>query len=52
MQAAKTTIAEEKYSSYELEVLAIIMALKRFRMYLFSIPFKIVTECRAFARNE
>lgn len=46
--SGKTTPAEEKYTSYELEVLAIIKALKRFRVYLFGIPFKIVTNCRAF----
>lgn len=47
--SGKTTPAEEKYTSYELEVLAIIKALKRFRVYLLGIPFKIVTDCRAFA---
>lgn len=47
--SGKTTPAEEKYSSYELEVLAIIRALRRFRVYLLGIPFKIVTDCRAFA---
>lgn len=46
--SGKTTPAEEKYSSYELEVLAIIRALKRFRVYLLGTPFKIVTDCRAF----
>ncbi|KMQ86624.1 blastopia polyprotein [Lasius niger] len=47
--SGKTTPAEEKYTSYELEVLAIIRALKRFRVYLLGIEFKIVTDCRAFA---
>lgn len=47
--SGKTTAAEEKYSSYELEVLAIVRALKKFRVYLLGIPFKIVTDCRAFA---
>lgn len=46
--SGKTTPAEEKYSSYELEVLAIVKALKKFRIYLLAIPFKIVTDCRAF----
>lgn len=32
--SGKTTPAEEKYTSYELEVLAIIKALKKFRVYL------------------
>jgi len=31
-----------------LEVLAIVKALKRFRVYLLGITFKIVTDCRAF----
>lgn len=47
--SGKTTSAEEKYSSYELEVLAIVRALKRFRVYLLDISFKIVRDCRAFA---
>lgn len=47
--SGKTTSAEARYASYELEVLAIIKALRRFRVYLLGIPFKIVTDCRAFA---
>jgi len=47
--SGKTTPAEEKYTSYELEVSAIVKALKKFRVYLLGIPFKIVTDCRAFA---
>ncbi|KMQ94326.1 blastopia polyprotein [Lasius niger] len=46
--SGKTTSAEERYSSYELEVLAIIRALRRFRVYLLGIHFKIVTDCKAF----
>lgn len=46
--SGKTTAAEAKYTSYELEVLAIIKALKKFRVYLLGITFKIVTDCRAF----
>lgn len=49
--SGKTTPAEEKYSSYELEVLAIVKALKRFRTYLLGIKFKIVTDCRAFTQT-
>lgn len=45
----KTTNAETKYSSYELEVLAIVQALKKFRVYLLGKNFKIVTDCNAFA---
>lgn len=44
----KALPAEEKYSSYELEVLAIVSSLKKFRVYLLGIPFKIVTDCAAF----
>jgi transposase InsO family protein len=47
--SGKTTPAEEKYTSYELEVLAIVKALRKFRVYLIGIAFKIVTDCRAFA---
>ncbi|XP_043496455.1 uncharacterized protein LOC122520459 [Polistes fuscatus] len=47
--SGKTTPAEKKYRSYELEVLAIIKALKKFRVYLLGISFKIITDCRAFA---
>ena len=44
----KTLPAEEKYTSYELEVLAIAKALKKFRVYLLGIPFKIVTDRQMF----
>ena len=47
--SGKISPAEEKYTSYELEVLAIAKALKKFRVYLLGIPFKIITRCRAFA---
>jgi len=47
--SGRTTPAEEKYTSYELEVLAIIKSLKKFRVYLIGISFKIVTDCRAFS---
>lgn len=45
----KTTDVEARYSSYELEVLAIIKSLRKFRVYLLGIPFKIITDCRAFS---
>lgn len=45
----KTAEAERKYTSYELEVLAVIYALKKFRVYLLGLSFKIVTDCSAFA---
>jgi len=44
----KTSAVEEKYCSYELEVLAIVEALKKFRNYLMGTKFKIVTDCLAF----
>jgi len=49
--SGKTAPAEERYTSYELEVLAIVKALKRFRVYLLGISFKIVTDCRAFSQT-
>ncbi|GFS64714.1 transposon Tf2-11 polyprotein [Trichonephila clavipes] len=47
----KANTAEEKYDSYELEVLAIINALKKFRVYLLGQHFKIVTDCSAFQKT-
>ncbi|GFW23394.1 transposon Tf2-6 polyprotein [Trichonephila clavipes] len=47
----KTTPAEEKYSSYELEVLAVVNALKKFRTYLLGNHFKIITDYSAFQKT-
>lgn len=47
----KTSDAEKKLHSYELEVLAVINALKKFQIYLQGIRFKIVTDCDAFRRT-
>ncbi|GFX28313.1 transposon Tf2-8 polyprotein [Trichonephila clavipes] len=47
----KTPPQEEKYSSYELEVLAVIESLKKFRNYLVGNKFKIVTGCSAFQKT-
>lgn len=47
----KTTDAERKYCSYELEVLAIIEALKKLRVYLLGSKFKIITDCSAFEKT-
>lgn len=44
----KTSPTEEKYTSYELEILAVVKALKKFRVYLLNIPFKIVPDYSAF----
>jgi len=45
----KTNGCEEKYSSYELEALAIVNALKKWRIYLLGKCFTMVTDCNAFA---
>lgn len=45
----RTTTAESKYHSFELETLAIVNALQRFRIYLQGIKFKIVTDCNSLA---
>lgn len=47
----KTTPAEANYSSYELEVLAIIMALRKLRVYLLGLSFRIVTDCKSFKQT-
>lgn len=43
----KTTEDEARYHSYELEALAIVCALERFRVYLIGIPFVIRTDCNS-----
>jgi len=42
--SSRTTSAEERYMSYELEVFAVVKALKKFRVYLLGISFRIVTD--------
>lgn len=49
--SGKTTQAEAKLCSYELEVLAIVKAVRKFRVYLIGIQFKIVTDCKAFTQT-
>jgi len=44
----RTTGAESKYHSFELECLAAIYAIKRFHIYLFGKAFKLVTDCDSF----
>lgn len=44
----KAKDTETRYSSYELEVLAIIKSIKMLRVYLLGINFKIYTDCKAF----
>lgn len=43
----QTTREEEFWHSYELETMAVVMSLKRFRVYLIGIPFKVITDCSA-----
>lgn len=43
----KTSSDEEKYHSYELEVLAIVCSLDRFRIYLIGVEFVIKTDCNS-----
>lgn len=43
----QTSPEEQKFHSYELETLAVITALNRFRVYLLGTRFKIVTDCNA-----
>ncbi|GFT23874.1 transposon Tf2-11 polyprotein [Trichonephila clavipes] len=47
----KTSIQEEKLCCYELEVLAVIEDLKKFRNYLLGRKFRIQTDCAAFAKT-
>ncbi|GFT77971.1 retrovirus-related Pol polyprotein from transposon 17.6 [Trichonephila clavipes] len=47
----KMSETERKYTSYELEVLAIIEALKKFKVYILGMPFKIITDCNAFTKT-
>lgn len=43
----QTNVCESKYHSYELETLAVVETLKRYRTYLLGLTFKIVTDCSA-----
>lgn len=42
-----TNQAGKKYHSFELEILAIVRSVERFHLYLYGIPFTIVTDCNA-----
>lgn len=50
--SVKTTEAESKYHSFELEALAIIKALAKFRVYLLGTEFRIFTDCSALKQTE
>lgn len=43
----QTSPCEEKYHSYELETLAVVESLKKFRVYLLGKDFVVVTDCNA-----
>jgi len=43
----QTSDTETKYHSYELETLAVVESLKKFRCYLLGITFTVVTDCNA-----
>lgn len=43
----QTTKEEEFLHSYELETLAVVLSLKKFRIYLIGINFKVYTDCNA-----
>lgn len=45
----RTTSLESRYHSFELETLAIIYSLRKFRIYLEGIQFRIVTDCNSLA---
>jgi len=42
-----TSLAENKYHSFELEMLAIVKAIERFHIYLYGIEFLVFTDCNA-----
>ncbi|KAK9747124.1 Reverse transcriptase (RNA-dependent DNA polymerase) [Popillia japonica] len=42
-----TNIHEQVYHSYELETLAVVEFIRRFRVYLVGVHFKVVTDCSA-----
>lgn len=43
----QTTLDEQHMTAYELETLAVIASLERFRVYLIGIEFKIYTDCNS-----
>ncbi|KAG6442469.1 hypothetical protein O3G_MSEX002351 [Manduca sexta] len=43
----RTTNAESKYHSYELETLAVVKAIKHFRHFLYGRCFKVITDCNS-----
>lgn len=47
----RTTPAESKYHSFELETLAVIYALRRFRVYVEGLPIRIYTDCHSLTQT-
>ncbi|GFY70007.1 transposon Ty3-I Gag-Pol polyprotein [Trichonephila inaurata madagascariensis] len=47
----KTSDHERKYTSFELEVLAVFEALKEFRIYVLGASFNIITDCDALVKT-
>lgn len=43
----QTTADQRCYHSYELETMAVVLALRYFRVYLLGIQFKVITDCNA-----
>jgi hypothetical protein len=43
----QTTPEEQNYSSYDLETLAVVASLQKFRVYLIGIHFKVITDCNS-----
>lgn len=43
----QTSPIEQHFSSYELETLAVVMSLVKFRPYLLGMPFTVVTDCNS-----
>lgn len=43
----QTSLEHKYYHSYEMETLAVVLALRHFRVYLFGIEFNVVTYCNA-----
>ncbi|XP_033222550.1 uncharacterized protein K02A2.6-like [Belonocnema kinseyi] len=47
----KTTPAEKQNSSYELEMLSVVVVSRKFRVYLLGIELKIITDCQALQKT-
>lgn len=43
----QTSTEEQNYSSYDLETLAVVCSLQKFRVYLIGLHFKIITDCNS-----